>query len=841
MKRIFVLLFCFLFVSTSFAQKQGNVWVFGDGAGLNFNGGDPPVPITSNFSRYGSCASICDANGTLLFYTDGYKIWDVYNNVMPHGTSTVVLGYYNGGYSSSSSCIVQDPGHDGRYYIFSLSNDLNAMNNQPNDTTGRGANLRYTVVDMSLHNGSGDVDTTQKDILIDSNFAYSKLIPIAGNDCNAWLVTRSLRNNQYESYEITASGINSTPVLSNCGLFTSKRYEIGALKMAPSRTKLAAICYIDGTIAYLTGDTLSGVGGIETYDFDPATGKLSNAMIIDSAATNNGVGYNSSTGYIALCFSEDGSKLYASTDSTYTSLVLNDYLYAYVQFDLSLGTNAAIAASRTFVGGGEGADLKRGPDGIIYFPGRWFGYQIGGLYGIWWDLNLFTIDSPNYAGAACQFDYQPFGSSPSTSFVLALGTDGLATNFPNEIVAFPIDTVHNVINTYICADASMITVQADTPGWAYQWDNGTKSSSRILFEPGKYTVHYRTPCTYHIDTFVVSPAQLPSVGTNAGSCLYSRQGAAWAVLSTNDTIKYNYTWTDSAGDTLRNSINVATDTLKDLFPGVYTMYVQLPLGCDTVIKFTIDTFPQPTASFSVDSFVCGLVPVNFNNTSIGATAWLWTFGDGDSSTSQSPAHTYGAVNDYQVMLIAEGANCNDTLTKHVSVRDFQVQLSASNNDVRLNGAVTLQSSSSAPYHVLSWLPAWLFTDQSAVDQTVNVDSVRNYTVIAQGDNGCIDSATVMVDINTTLFMADAFSPNGDGLNDYFHPHVLGTNYQILLFQVYNRWGQLVFDGTGTFGEKGWDGTFHGQAADVGVYFYKISIATEDGKIISTKGDVTLVR
>ena len=87
-------------------------------------------------------------------------------------------------------------------------------------------------------------------------------------------------------------------------------------------------------------------------------------------------------------------------------------------------------------------------------------------------------------------------------------------------------------------------------------------------------------------------------------------------------------------------------------------------------------------------------------------------------------------------------------------------------------------------------------------------------------------------------MPQAFSPNGDGIND--EAKIGGKNFRELLeFNVYNRWGQLIFSTDDI--NKGWDGTFNGRLQTPEVYIYKIRAISNDGEIVSTEGYLNLIR
>ena len=117
-----VFFFCCLSLQVS-AQKQGNNWYFGDGAGVSFNSGSPVALLNGQHVYPGSsahnegCAAISDSSGALLLYTDGMTVWNRQHQVMQNGTG--LLGNYS---STQSSVIVPDPANPDRwFYVFTIS------------------------------------------------------------------------------------------------------------------------------------------------------------------------------------------------------------------------------------------------------------------------------------------------------------------------------------------------------------------------------------------------------------------------------------------------------------------------------------------------------------------------------------------------------------------------------------------------------------------------------------------------------------------------------------------------------------------------------------------------
>src|SRR5690606_25579890 len=147
-----------------------HIWAFGKTAGgLNFNA-TPPVPLETHLYGYGEgSASVCDANGQLLFYTEGSLVWDRNHNLMPNGIHLIDISASPTAENTTSSTtqgalIIPFPDDSQKYYIFSLSS-FESDKDKDLDTMGR---LYYSVVDMSLNSGNGDIVPNQKGVLLDS-------------------------------------------------------------------------------------------------------------------------------------------------------------------------------------------------------------------------------------------------------------------------------------------------------------------------------------------------------------------------------------------------------------------------------------------------------------------------------------------------------------------------------------------------------------------------------------------------------------------------------------------------------------------------------------------------
>ena len=141
MKKILLAYGLLLIASACFAQGENNQWCFGNLCGLDFNSGSP-VAFNSQVNTTEGSASIADASGNLLFYTDGITVWNQNHVAMPNGT-----GLSGGISSTQSAVIVQQPQTPGIYYIFTTAEAQGAQG------------FCYSIVDMSLQAGLGDVTT----------------------------------------------------------------------------------------------------------------------------------------------------------------------------------------------------------------------------------------------------------------------------------------------------------------------------------------------------------------------------------------------------------------------------------------------------------------------------------------------------------------------------------------------------------------------------------------------------------------------------------------------------------------------------------------------------------
>lgn len=386
------LFFTFTMVQ-GYAQKQGYIWHFGEGAGLDFNSGEPVVigggqvyadpENTMEFIYSEGAACISDSTGRLLFYSNGEKVWNRDHEVMPNGDD--LMGMYS---SSHPAFIVPQPLSDSIYYVFTtdgLERDLED-------------GLRYSVVNMCLENGLGDVVEGQKNMLL-LDLACEKLTAVNhANGKDIWLIAHEFNSDAFYAYQISELGIVNTVVTEIGSVHTGNLFysAIGQMKASP-----------DGTMIGLVFSNVNPAVA-ELFSFDNETGILSNPLSLET--NGNEYGFE---------FSPDNTKVYFTN------------LSGLFQFDLTAGggSEEAINLSKVQImmpySCGP-AGLQLGPNGKIYV-GRC-------------DSFLGVINEPNVSGNACNFEDE----------AIQLGTTASTISFPSFIHGYE---YHN--NTFECGGVNI--------------------------------------------------------------------------------------------------------------------------------------------------------------------------------------------------------------------------------------------------------------------------------------------------------------------------------------------------------------------------------------------------
>ncbi len=149
--------------------------------------------------------------------------------------------------------------------------------------------------------------------------------------------------------------------------------------------------------------------------------------------------------------------------------------------------------------------------------------------------------------------------------------------------------------------------------------------------------------------------------------------------------------------------------------------------------------------------------------------------------------------------------------------------------------------------VLKWSPSESLSCDDCPSPMAKPSQSTAYTLSATDSLGCRAKESTLINVkkDRKLYIPNAFSPNGDGENDYFNIYPGPGVSSIRTFQVFNRWGSMVYESadgySGSFDTMGWDGTFNGQKMQEGVYIYSAMIEFTDGVTQNFAGEVTLLK
>lgn len=313
--------------------------------------------------------------------------------------------------------------------------------------------------------------------------------------------------------------------------------------------------------------------------------------------------------------------------------------------------------------------------------------------------------------------------------------------------------------------------------------------------------------------------------------------------------RQSFQWSFGDGATLVTSQSAVTHSYAA--PGTYfvtlslidTAYCNSPDSTTGTLRIAANV----KAQFETPSAGCAPYIAVTNNTSPAGRQFFWDFGDGTTSTDESPAHLYNFTGTYVIKLIAtDPSTCNkiDSTYKTIIVsgkptatftyRPATPKENTPFEFVNLSTGATLYK--------------WIFGDgdsvvtrnrDTVVSHIYNATGTYNVLLIAYNIYGCTDTAYQQAQtiINPLADVPNAFTPNGDGINDFVT--VKGFGIQKMDWRIYNRWGQMVYQ-SGSTG-LGWDGRYQGALQPQEVYAYVLSITFSDGTTYRKKGDITLLR
>jgi len=489
------------------------------------------------------------------------------------------------------------------------------------------------------------------------------------------------------------------------------------------------------------------------------------------------------------------------------------------------------------------------------------------------NLTVNPIDTTDLEAAICEGESFDIGSDSydqtgSYTSVLSAST-GCDSIVNLDLVVYPCNLQFDLATVDIrCGGESngqiAFSMLVGTPPYTYTWQQlggalqgsgtlpGNGETARIDSLPaGSYQILVTDSfdVTQVIDAELTEPEPVvvttdaSDYGTFNLSCFGASDGFLTASAS-GGSGGFTYAWSTGASG----------PGVENLPAGTYTVTATDQNGCqDSTTAVLVE--PQPVlGSLELADPPCagdesGAIVVE--SVEGGTSPYLYTI-DGGIFTNE-PIFTNLPAGEYTVA-VEDVNGCR--YEEEVTLQEPDPFVASFNyNDtlsIELGDSVEIRvlSDESGRVETIQWEPSDLVDCDSCLSNMVDPDFTTTYFLTLIDSSGCVarDALTVIVDRRQYVYIPNAFSPNGDGNNDFHTVFADPTKVaRILEYQIFDRWGEIMISLNNPFPPNsrdpahGWDGTHRGKPMNAGVYVYHLTVEYFDGRTEFFKGDVVLMR
>jgi gliding motility-associated-like protein len=444
----------------------------------------------------------------------------------------------------------------------------------------------------------------------------------------------------------------------------------------------------------------------------------------------------------------------------------------------------------------------------------------------------------------------------------AWSDQNLASNCNALVFKFDFNLIPNaeftVDNSTGCAPFEVTFDNFSSESDSYVWDFGDGTLDSTTFEP---TVTYNTPGTYDValyvtdsiclitDTAFITITVTPEITIDnmASIALCSPEPIDLEANTDGGATEFIWSSSNDFSDTLNTDLSDSMVTITAPTDGYY--YVMASnTGCSVIDSVEV-TFTSAALSLAGDTSLCigdqgtvlafsGMLGITFSNFDWSADSIIVS-GDGTDQVQINP------ISSQYLYLTADASNgCVITDSIFIGVSNINsntIGATVSDDEVPVGTSVTLSATPTGGY-IYSWIPGDGVDSPNSQTTNAYVEENTTFTVLIS-DGICTKQASVLVRVfdyvceEPFVFVPNAFTPNGDNENDVLY--VRSSIVEELVFRVYNRWGELVFETSDI--NTGWDGSFKGKKMDPDVYDYYLEGYCIDGQSFLIQGNITLIR
>lgn len=734
---IFIAIFCLNNLS---AQKEGNIWYFGENAGLNFNQGCKVRDSNTAMVTFEGSATICDENGDLIMYTNGggrtpFSAFGQFPGLIWRSDHTVMydMGITEGGgfSSSQSAIIIPKPSDDNNFYVFTMG-ELEATLGG-----GLGRGLSYFEVDMDMGGGQGDVVDYQQ--TIEENAVESlDAIPHTNGKDYWFAINRGYHDIDIYSVDELGIAFHGTTTLRVPGV----KWDGHSIRFSPDGTKF----YARGLV----------------FDFDASTGQLSNPTITNVES-------------YGMTFSPNSQYLYFTK--------ANEEVYRY---DVK---SSNFPNTEEFVGRVQGGflyQLQVAPDGNVYgifsLPGG--------------EISLYAILCPNGDSPCIKENVVDFSDVRNPIYPFIGFTNFMDSYFSSDELNNELQVCIDGSQLEVCSGTPVTLTASHYLEETFEWSTGERTKSITVDRPGTYRVTVSDLCCNSGETMIEildTNGGKPELKINGDLLVCNNEpvtltaesdflnSVIWSNGSTDSSISvatagdYTATGMDNCGNTYTETVTVRsipsvqymvdqpdsltcqgpvqvsiTTNADDISwthgpmsadisiedPGIY--YFTLTSECETLIDSVEvlegSTFPE--LNILGDTELCPGESLEL----VLSTTFIETFEWSTGSTDNSITITDGG--EYKVMAVD---SCGNTIDESITITSTEALEydEPSPEELKCNGQVDLVITTNADEI------EWSTGDNTAII-TVNQSGTYTYTLTTACEE-IIDSVEIVAqEYNATL-------------------------------------------------------------------------------------------
>lgn len=395
---------------------------------------------------------------------------------------------------------------------------------------------------------------------------------------------------------------------------------------------------------------------------------------------------------------------------------------------------------------------------------------------------------------------------------------GTSDNFCTASISHPI-TVYtqpqasfNIPDIIGCSPFNACFSNTSSGSQFYEWDFGNGNSSNLPNPCFTYENTSGAPVLYTVR--LISTSLQLCRDTMEMDIIVSPQPISVYTLSSMESCSFPVTVQTSNASQFANGyqwylnddpVSQSTNTLFQ-FNAVGNYMTSLTasnqFGCSSTSSVAFNVHPVPTLDFSItNANGCVDLLAQFNNSSTGAASYLWDFGDGNTQSGQNAAHVYTVPGTYDVTLTGTNVHgCASTTTLTDAVNAYAIPVAGiyiEPENTTIYSPTILFYSTSTGANTYRWnFGDGYFGFEPYMIHTYENGGIYPITLEVESGQGCRDEAHAVVSIEDifNIYVPNAFTPDQDGINEYFIPRLTGKIFvERYKFQIFDRWGTVIFE------------------------------------------------